>query len=138
MPYFLFKFVVHLHPALVNGLLCSVKLEKAPRLFGKKLKSSLISRLDILLQIESEHCLEHANPWAKAELKYFSCRIMEYLSLRIMLMEIGDLYRYIFNTLGKWVKPLPVDDDTYSVVSKAKSELLSGCGDNDGSCILGI
>ena len=123
---FPFKFVVHLHPALVNGLLCSVEaLEKAPELFGEEAEILPYITPGYTLADRVRTLFRTRKSMGKGPIKILFFQNHGVFVAADNADEIGDLYMYIFNTLGKWVKPLPVDDDTYSVVSKAKSELLS-------------
>ena len=123
---FPFKFVVHLHPALVNGLLCSAEaLEKTPELFGEEAEVlpyttpgyTLAERVRTLFRIRKS--------MGKGPIRILFLQNHGVFVAADNADEIDDLYRYIFNTLEKCVKPLPVDDDSYSIVGKAKNNTLS-------------
>jgi rhamnose utilization protein RhaD (predicted bifunctional aldolase and dehydrogenase) len=123
---FPFRLVVHLHPALVNGLMCSVEaLKRVPELFGEEAEVLPYTTPGYTLADRVRTLFRTRKAMGRCPIKILFLRNHGVFVAADNADEIDDLYRYIFDTLGKWVRPLPLDDDSHSVVSKVKNGLLS-------------
>ncbi len=109
---FPYNYVVHIHPALVNGLLCSVQgLEMIPLLFEERAEVLPYTTPGYILAQAVRRLFETRKSMGKSPLGILFLQNHGVFVATHTPEEVDAIYGYIFDTLKRCVRPLPAEED---------------------------